>query len=147
MLLFQEAFWWVITGLICQSFELRRGQITKRTMSAASVVKDFDKAEDFTLSLGVSFKPASIDALQLERTEKSFYCGIIVTTALTTHAGNDPVSLEQLPIGGASILHTPIGMMDETFRRPTMSQSQRQGRCHQLGAKVVREGQPMIRRL
>jgi hypothetical protein len=81
-------------------------------MPAAPVVKDFDIAEDFTLSLGVSFKPASIDALQFERTEKGFHCRIIVTTAFTTHASDNAMRLEQLAVGGAGILHAPIGMMD-----------------------------------
>jgi hypothetical protein len=51
-------------------------------MSAAPVAKGFDKGEDFTPSLGMSFKLTAIDALQFERAEKGLHCGIIETTSL-----------------------------------------------------------------
>src|SRR5271166_1355584 len=82
-------------------------------------------------------KVAAVNTLDFERTKKCFHRRVIVTTPSRAHAGNDPLSFEQLPIGGAGVLHAPIRMMDQSLRWPPMHQRHRQGRFHQLAPKVM----------
>jgi hypothetical protein len=74
-------------------------------MEPAPIVEAFDVAEDFPSALSSSSKTLPVNALAFERTEKGFHRRIVIATTLATHAANNPVVFEQLPVRSAGILN------------------------------------------
>src|SRR5208337_4182185 len=110
------------TSLVCQSFKFCRGKVAKRAVPALAIVEAFNVAKDLALGLVSGGEAPPIDTLNFEGAEERFDCGVIVTRALAAHAGHQPMSFEQLPVGPAGVLDTTIGMMEQPLGGPAMPQ-------------------------
>ena len=120
--------------LIVEVFKLCGREVSEGTVASATVIEALDVRKDLASGVLARWEASAIDAFDFQRTKERFHRGIIVAAAFATHAGNDTLSLEQLAVSRAGILHPAIGMMDQPLRWPAMHQGHGQGCGYQLSA-------------
>lgn len=83
-------------------------------MAAATVVIHLDELEQRRPGFGSIRKVPVPGQLVLERAEEALDTRIVIAVPSATHARDHLVSLEQLLIGGAAVLGSLVGMMDQS---------------------------------
>ena len=63
----------------------------------------------------------SVDLLSLLRFHEAFAAGVVIRITGATHARYHPVGSKHLHVASANVLYGPIGMMDESWRRLSIS--------------------------
>jgi hypothetical protein len=63
----------------------------------------------------------SADLLSLQRSHEAFAAGVVIRITGATHARYHSVGSKYLHVASASVLYAPIGMMDEPWRRLSIS--------------------------
>ena len=75
-----------------------RADVAEGGMPATTVVEDFDVLEDRSAGLGATDVVVSVDEFRLERREEALRDGVIPAIALTAHAAEKAVGLQQTPV-------------------------------------------------
>ena len=118
-------------------FEVARGEITERAMTAARVIEGLDVIED--QEPGGSFRgwdPAG-EAFGFERGDEALGERIVVGVGAAAHAGGDAVSREPIAESAASVLDPAIAMVNQSRRRVFPRPGLLEGGQDQFGAQFV----------
>src|SRR5207302_5595680 len=100
------------------SLVVGRAAVADRGVQTLPVVETLDVLEDGEHGPLAAAVDAAVDELGLERAEKALGDGIVPAVRSPAHAADDAVSLQQLPIIGAGVLGTAVGVVDEARRWP-----------------------------
>src|SRR6185436_8726567 len=127
-------------GLIETGLELRGTYVTERRVTTLAIVKHFDVLEQRLMRGRTSRVVFMIDQLRFQSAEEAFHDGVVVTVSSATHAALQAMSLQQVLVVIAGILHSPIAMMQQPRRRLTMQQRHPQGLAGEISSQMIGRG-------
>jgi hypothetical protein len=113
--LLDKDFLWLFMGV--KGLEVHRGEITQGAVEPFWVIERFDVIEDGQTSLVAVLEVLLMERFGFEGAPKRLHGSVVVAIALSTHAGTDMSGAKQGAEGGAGVLNSTIGMMEETRRR------------------------------
>src|SRR5512135_2898731 len=116
---------------------LSRRSIADPRVTPAPVIEDFEILEQCRFGLPAGAKPCEVNQLGLERAEERLHGRVIVTVAFAAHGRLKAVTIEDLAVGAAGVLHAAIGMMDETSARGMMLNGHHQRLLAQGALQVI----------
>ena len=102
-------------------FKVNGAEIVKTGVQSGAVVEGFDVIEDGGTSCGVGREALMINQLVFESAPEGFDKGVVVTIAFAAHGREQTVLSEQLSVGCAGELSSPIGVDDEGLTRAPLS--------------------------
>lgn len=108
-------------------------------MQSTLVVVAFDKFLQPLLQVLEITVCAGVDLFTLERFEKAFACGVVVGVAGPAHTWEHPVLPERLHVLFAWVLHSLVGMVYDSIRRPPISNCALQRTNRQIGFEALVE--------
>lgn len=121
-------------------FEIHRGLVIEGAVEAEWVVKVFDVLVDGGAGVGEVAEGAAVDQFGFEGAPEGLHGGIVVAVAAGAHAGDDLPRLEQGEEGGAGILFSLIGMMEEAWGGIAPGQGQLEGIPDEEAVEGITEG-------
>jgi hypothetical protein len=80
------------------------------------VLKDFDPFEDRGARLRSRGEVSPMDQVAFETAPEALHQRVVVAVAFTAHARLDTGLAQSLPVSFAGVLHSPIGVMDQSAR-------------------------------
>src|SRR2546428_7567832 len=89
-------------------------------MQPLAIVKHLDKLKDVALRLVTGVKRAVMHQLILQRAKEALSHGVVVAVPAATHAGDQAMLGQDLPIARRGILTTLVRMMNEPRPRPAV---------------------------
>jgi len=109
-------------------------------VKALTIVKHFDVLEQCQACRGM--RGQWLIEFGLERAEEAFHHGVVVTVALASHAGDDPLIVQQLLERAAGVLHASVAVMDQSVGgiRPPRLQRMLQCLFDQFASHVIGRG-------
>lgn len=78
------------------------------------------------------------DSLHLHIQEEAFHHGVIPTVSLAAHAGNQAVTIQQIPVGLAGVLTATVGMHNQARRGLAQCDGHAQGRTDEFSGHTGR---------
>ena len=111
----------VQTGIVGVLIGLR-GDVADRGMDPRVVVEGLDVVENTLAGLGSGDETLTVDKLDLESPPEALRAGVIMAVAASAHADGDTRLDESLPIIAASVLATPIAVVNQASGWPTIGQ-------------------------
>src|SRR5438094_1662773 len=111
-------------------------------MQSIRIVETLDPINQIKSRLRARCISQSIDPFDFQRLEEAFHRRIVPAISLPTHRLHHPVTIDQIPMFLAGVLHAAIGMHDQSCQRLAPPIRHRKGVAHRLRFHPIAERPP-----